>query len=304
MSTPTRCGIVALAGRPNVGKSTLVNALVGARVAAVSDRPQTTRRAIRGVWTSGEHQLVLVDLPGMGRPRDLMTRRMAARVEHELGGADAILMLLAGDAAIGAGDRFIASLLERARSAAGAPGGLPVTVAVNKTDRLRAPHVAAALHAAAGLRVGDAIFPISARTGQGLRALVEHLAALAPAGPFLFSPGARSDQPLELLVAETIREALLRRTFQELPHAAEVAVETIERARAGLTIVRALVWVESDSQKAIVIGAGGRMVKAIGTAARRELERELGEQVHLDLGVRTRKHWREEASLLDRLGIT
>jgi GTP-binding protein Era len=301
VSTPTRCGIVALAGRPNVGKSTLVNQLVGSRVAAVSDRPQTTRRAIRGVRTDGERQLVLVDLPGMGRPRDLMTRRMAARVEHELEGADGVLMMVAADAAVGAGDRFIARLLDRATARAHAR--VPVTIAVNKVDRLRPAGIAAALKAAEDLAVGEAIFPISARTGRGVRELADHLAALAPPGPFLFESGQRSDQPLELLMAETIREALLRRTFQELPHAAEVAVEAIERPREGLAVVRALVWVESDSQKAIVIGAGGRMIKAIGTAARRELEAALGEQVHLDLSVRTRRHWREEEALLDRLGI-
>jgi GTP-binding protein Era len=294
----TRCGIVALAGRPNVGKSTLVNALAGGKVAAVTDRPQTTRRAIRGVWTSGERQLVLVDLPGVGRPRDLLTERMSARVAQEVAGADAILMMLAADSPVGAGDRFIARML------AEAPERTPVTIAVNKVDRAKPAQAAGVLQAAEELGVAEEIFPISARTGEGVAELVAHLASLAPPGPFLFEPGQRSDQPLELAVAEVVREALMRRTYQELPHAAEVAVEAIERPRAGLVAIRALIWVESRSQQGIVVGARGRMIKAIGSAARRELERELGEQVHLDLSVRMRRHWRTEPAILDRLGIT
>jgi GTP-binding protein Era len=286
---------VALAGRPNVGKSTLLNALTGDKVAAVSDRPQTTRRAIRGVLTSGDRQMVLVDLPGVQRPRDLLTERMAGRVRQELEDADAVLMMVAGDDSIGAGDRFIA------RTLAGA--GRPVTVAVNKIDRLKRPQVAAVLQTTSELGVGDAIFPISARTGAGLEALSEHLTALLPEGPFLFEPGQRSDQPLELALAELIREAAVRRTFQELPHAVEVVVEELERPRDGLVRVRALVWVETESQKAIVIGAQGRKIKAIGSAARRDLEGRLGARVHLDLAVRTRRGWRADAALLDRLGI-
>lgn len=289
------CGFVALAGRPNVGKSTLVNALAGGKVAAVSDRPQTTRRAIRGVRTSGDRQMVLVDLPGVQRPRDLLTARMAGRVRQELEEADAVLMMVAADQTVGAGDRYIARTLEAS--------GRPVTVAVNKIDRLKRPQVAAALQAAAELGVGDAIFPISARRGTGVAELAQHLGALLPEGPFLFEPDQRSDQPLELALAELIREAVVRRTFQELPHAAEVVVEEMEHAPSGLVRVQALVWVETDSQKAIVIGAQGRKIKAIGTAARRDLEAELGARVHLDLAVRTRRGWRGDAALLDRLGI-
>ena len=291
----THCGFVALAGRPNVGKSTLLNALAGGKVAAVSDRPQTTRRAIRGVWTRGERQMVLVDLPGVQRPRDLLTTRMAGRVRQELAEADAVLMMLAADEAVGAGDRYIARTLAEA--------GRPVTLAVNKVDRLRRPQVAASLQAAADLEVGDAIFPISASTGAGLEPLLEHLGELLPAGPFLFAPDQRSDQPLELTLAELIREAVVRRTFQELPHAAEVVVEDLERPREDLIRVRAFIWVETDSQKAIVIGAAGSKIKSIGSAARRDLERELGARVHLDLAVRTRRGWRGDGALLDRLGI-
>jgi GTPase len=293
--TPARSGFVALTGRPNVGKSTLVNAIVGAKVAIVSDKPQTTRRAIRGVATTDAHQLILVDLPGVQRPRDALTERMQRRVESELAGADAALMVVNAEQGIGPGDRFIAGLLERSP--------VPVVIAVNKVDRLGRPATAAALQAAAELSVGDEIFPVSARTGEGVRALVEHLVALLPEGPFYFPPDERSDQPEQVLLAELVREQVLRRTRQEIPHAVEVQVEEIEQRREDLIAVRAVIWVEAESQKGIVIGAGGQMVKAIGTAARRELERELATRVHLDLAVRVRKAWRSDDRLLDRLGI-
>jgi GTPase len=292
----TRSGLVALAGRPNVGKSTLVNAIVEGKVAIVSDRPQTTRRAIRGVRSRGDCQLVLVDLPGVQRPRDMLTARMARRVQQELADCDAVLLVLNAQQGVGPGDRFIAGMLSAARA--------PVTIAVNKVDRLSRGATAAVLAEAAELPVGDDLFAISARTGAGVSALVEHLAARMPPGPFLFDAGAISDQPLPVVLAELIREAVIRRTFQEVPHAVEVMVEDIERPRAGLTRVRALVWVETASQKGILVGKGGRMVKAIGIAARREIERELGCHVHLDLSVRVRGDWRGDEDLLDRLGIT
>jgi GTPase len=290
-----RSGFVALAGRPNVGKSTLVNAVVGEKVAIVSDRPQTTRRAIRGVRMQGDSQLVLVDLPGVQRPRDALTARMAKRIEYELDAADAALLVLNGEQRVGPGDRFIAASFERAATS--------VTVAVNKIDRLGKADTAAALAAAAELGVDGEIFPISARSGAGVDALVEHLALLLPEGPPMFEPGQRSDQPRELLLAELVREAVVRRTFHELPHAVDVVLEERERPREGLERVRALIWVENKSQKRIVIGAKGRMIKAIGIGARRELERELGCQVHLELSVRVRRDWRADEALLDRLGI-
>jgi GTP-binding protein Era len=292
----SRSGFVALAGRPNVGKSTLVNAVVGQKVAIVSDRPQTTRRAIRGVLSGGDFQIVLVDLPGVQRPRDALTERMAGRVRQELEDADAVLLILNGQEGVGAGDRFIARALDGA--------SVPVTVAVNKVDRLGRGATAAVLQQAAELEVGEHIFPVSARTGAGMGELVEHLAAQMPQGPFMFERGAGTDQPREVLLAELVREAVIRRTFRELPHAVEVVIEEIERPREGLTRIRALIWVESASQKGILIGAGGRMIKAIGIAARRELERELDCQVHLDLSVRVRRAWRADDGLLDRLGIS
>jgi len=294
----TRSGFVALAGRPNVGKSTLVNAMVGHKVAIVSDKPQTTRRAIRGVVTApGRFQLVLTDLPGVQRPRDALTERMQRRVESELHEADAALFVVNGEQGVGGpGDRFIAEALESAP--------VPVVVAVNKVDRLDRPRSVLALQAAADLGLPDAdVFPVSARTGRGVGPLVEHLAGLLPEGPFYFPPEEVSDQPEHVLLAELVREQVLHRTRQEVPHAVEVQVEELSELD-DLVVVRAFLWVETESQKGILIGARGSMIKAIGTAARRELERELRKRVHLDLSVRVRRSWRGDDALLDRLGIT
>ncbi len=292
----SRSGFVALTGRPNVGKSTFVNAVVGEKVAIVSDRPQTTRRAIRGVHQSGDCQLVLVDLPGVQRPRDALTSRMAKRVNEELAGADAALLILNGRQGVGPGDRFIAQTLSRP--------GVPVAIAVNKVDRMSRPELLEVLEQAAALELEGEIFPISARSGAGLPELIDHLGSLMPQGPFLFSGETSSDQSLELLAAELIREAAIKRTFQEVPHAIEVIVEEIEPLHDGMTRVRALIWVESNSQKGILIGAHGSMIKAIGTAARKELQKALDGRVHLDLSVRVRHDWRGDEGLLDRLGIT
>ncbi|MGI8559268.1 MAG: GTPase Era [Solirubrobacteraceae bacterium] len=292
----TRSGFVALAGRPNVGKSTLTNAIVGEKVAIVSDRPQTTRRAIRGVLSAADYQLVLVDLPGVQRPRDALTQRMQGSVVRELGEADAALLLLNGEEGVGPGDRFIA------RALLDAP--VSVTVAVNKMDRLPRPRQTQALLDAAEIApAGAEIFPVSARSGAGVATLVEHLASQLPAGPFLYESHQHSDMAREELLAELVREQVLRRTFQEVPHSVGVMLDHIEQIRDGLIRVRAVVWVETESQKGILIGAGGRMIKAIGIAARRALQAELGAQVHLDLSVRLRRGWRADESLLDRLGI-
>jgi GTPase len=293
----TRSGFVALAGRPNVGKSTLVNAMVGRKVAIVSDKPQTTRRAIRGVVTLPDRfQLVLTDLPGVQRPRDTLTERMQRRVETELAESDAALVVLNGEQGVGGpGDRFIAEALSAS--------GVPVVIAVNKVDRLSRDQTGMALQAAADLGLDSEIFPISARTGGGVSVLLEHLAGLLPEGPFYFPPEEVSDQSEQVMLAELVREQVLRRTRQELPHAVEVQIDEIEE-RDGLVAVRALLWAETESQKGILIGARGRMIKAIGVAARKELERELGTRVHLELSVRVRRSWRGDDALLDRLGIT
>jgi len=291
----TRSGFVAVAGRPNAGKSTLVNAIVGEKVAIVSEKPQTTRRAIRGILTTPDSQLVLVDLPGVQRPRDALTKRMQRRVEQELGDCDAALLVLNAEQGVGPGDRFIAGLLSRA--------GRPVAVALNKTDRCTRPRELELLADAAQLGVGDDVFPLSARTGDGVGALVEHLRGALPEGPFMFGARERSDQAPEVALAELVREQVLARTRQEVPHAVEVEVDEVDETRRGVVAVHASVWVEAESQKGILIGAGGRMIKAIGTAARREIERLLGRKVHLELDVRVRRGWRADDRMLDRLGI-
>jgi len=291
----TRSGFVALAGRPNVGKSTLVNGIVGAKVAIVSDKPQTTRRAIRGVATTPAWQLVLVDLPGVQRPRDALTERMQHTVERQLEDCDAALLVLNGEQGIGPGDRFIAEALRGS--------SVPVTIAVNKIDRIDRTRTIAALAAAAELVPGADVFPLSARTGAGVPELVAHLVSRLPEGPFYFPPHDTSDQPERVKLAELVREQVLERTRQEVPHAVEIEVDEVDRSRRDLTVVRAAAWVETESQKGILIGAHGRTIKAIGSAARQELERELGTPVHLDLSVRVRRRWRANEGLLDRLGI-
>ena len=294
-AVPTRSGFVALAGRPNVGKSTLANSIVGAKVAIVSDKPQTTRRAIRGVATGPDWQLILVDLPGVQRPRDALTERMQQRVEHELADADGCLLVVNAQQGLGPGDRFIAGLLRGA--------GVPVTVAVNKVDRAEQARVAATLHDAEALDIATEIFPVSARTGEGVPALVDHLVGLLPEGPLYFSAAQRSDQSPAVVLAELVREQILARTREEIPHAVEVEVEEISHPRADLVRIEAVVLSETESQKGILIGSGGRMIKAIGTAARRAIEHELGTHVHLELSVRVRRHWRADERVLDRLGI-
>ena len=295
----TSSGFIGLAGRPNVGKSTLVNAIVGSHVVIVSNRPQTTRRAIRGVATDLEKelQLILVDLPGVQRPRDVLTERMQKRVERELAESDLALIVVNGEEGVGPGDRFIA----RALLDAGAK--LPVICAVNKSDRLGPNELVPVLSDAAKLEGVDEVFPISARSGEGLDALIERLGELLPEGPYMYPPEDHSDQSSEVLLAELIREQVLNRTREEIPHSVEVSVKEIAAREDGLVTVSAEVWAETESQKGILIGKGGAKVGEIGAAARRSLEGELRAKVHLDLQVRVRRHWRRDESLLDRLGI-
>ncbi len=290
-----RSGFVALAGRPNAGKSTLVNRVVGDKVAIVSDKPQTTRREIRGIATGNDWQLVLVDLPGVQRPRDPMTERMQRRVERALADADAVLFVLNGTQRVGPGDRYIARAIRSA--------GLPAVTAVNKIDRLDRAGAVAALTAAADLGVQGDIFPISAKAGDGVDELVEHVVGLLPEGPLLYPPEDSSDLAEHVRIAELVREQVLRRTREELPHAVEVEVTDISERDGDLLAIEANVWAESESQKGILIGGGGRMVKAVGVAARKEIETVLGCRVHLELRVRVRRGWRTDEGLLDRLGI-
>jgi GTP-binding protein Era len=291
----TRSGFVALAGRPNAGKSTLVNRIVGGKVAIVSDKPQTTRREIRGIASGSDWQLVLVDLPGVQRPRDALTERMQRRVERSLAEADAVLFMLNGEQEIGPGDRFIARAIRNV--------GLPCVTALNKVDRLDRARTVAALQAAADLGVPGEVYPLSALSGAGVDALVAELIALLPEGPFLYPPEEKSDLPLEVRLAELVREQVLRRSRVVVPLSVEVEIDELEERDDGLLFVRARVWAETESQKGILVGRGGKMVRAVGTASRREIEAMLGRRVHLDLNVRVRKGWRRDEGLLDRLGI-
>jgi GTP-binding protein Era len=291
-----KSGFVAVAGRPNVGKSTLVNALAGGKVAIVSDKPQTTRRRIAAV-ANGElggepYQLVLVDLPGFQRPRDPLTERMQRTVDRALEDVDGFLFVLAADERIGGGDRFVA---ERVFAA-----GPPVVIALNKVDRLRPAAIAERLAEVSDLGDFHELHPVSGRTGDGVEALRGDLAALLPEGPLYFDPGESTDLPLDVQVAELVREQALALTREELPHAVSVEVDELdlEGGRA-----RAYVYVETQSQKAIVVGKGGRMIKAIGTRARPEVERVLGRKVFLELQVKVRPRWRRDESVLERLGI-
>jgi GTP-binding protein Era len=289
-----RSGFVAVLGRPNVGKSTLVNRLVGRKVSIVSDHPQTTRRRISGVVTGAGYQLVLLDLPGFQRPFDSLTRRMQATVDSTLAEVDASLFMLTAAAAPGGGDRYIAQAVASART--------PYVAVLNKIDVVSRQVLAARRAAAEELLGGGEVRPISALRGDGLAEIVEVLVAAMPEGPVYFPEGEVSDQPLELLVAELIREQALRVTREEVPHAVAVEVESItERPGDSLVEIEAHLIVEHESQKAILIGKGGSVVKAIGSGARGEIETVLGARVFLGLRVKVRKHWRRDDRYLDQL---
>jgi GTPase len=285
-----RSGFVAVAGRPNVGKSTLVNALCGGKVAIVSDKPQTTRRRILGVANGEDYQLVLADLPGFQRPRDALTERMQRTVDSAFEEVDAVLFVLSARERIGAGDRFIAQRVFAL--------GVPVVIALNKVDRLKPGHIASQMQAAARLGDFHALHPVSAKTGDGVGALREELVALLSDGPLYFPEGERTDLPLELQVAEIVREKALELTREEVPHAVSVEVEEMTE-----DVVRANVLVETESQKQIVVGRGGSMIKEIGVRARPEIEHLLGRHVFLELHVKVRPRWRRDEALLERLGI-
>jgi GTPase len=285
-----RSGFVAVAGRPNVGKSTLVNAVCGGKVAIVSDKPQTTRRRIAAVASGGDYQLVLTDLPGFQRPRDPLTERMQRTVDDAFADVDAVLFVLSARERIGAGDRFIAQRVFGL--------GVPVVIALNKVDRLKPGHIATQMAAASKLGDFHALHPVSAKTGDGVAALREELVALLPEGPAYFPEGAQTDLPVEVRVAELVREKALALTKEEVPHAISVEVEEL-----GEKVVRANLYVETDSQKQILIGRGGSMIRQIGTKARPEVEHLLGHPVFLELQVKVRPKWRRDEALLERLGI-
>ena len=285
-----RSGIVAVAGRPNVGKSTLVNALCGGKVAIVSDKPQTTRRRIFGVANGDDWQLVLADLPGFQRPRDPLTEHMQRTVDSSFEDVDAVLLVLDARDRIGAGDRFIARRVFEL--------GVPVVIALNKVDRLKGGHIAQQLQNAARLGDFHAIHPVSARTGDGVDALREELVDLLGEGPAYFPPEQRTDLSVEEQVAELVREKALQLTRDEVPHAITVEVEELDEK-----VVRANLYVETESQKQILVGRGGQMVREIGTRARPEIEALLGHKVFLELQVKVKPRWRRDERLLERLGL-
>ncbi|MBW8741432.1 MAG: GTPase Era [Acidobacteria bacterium] len=289
-SSGLKSGFVAVAGRPNVGKSTLVNALCGAKVAIVSDKPQTTRRRILGVANGAGYQLVLADLPGFQRPLDALTEHMQRTVDAAFEDIEAILFVLSARERIGAGDRFIARRVFDV--------GVPVVIALNKVDRLKGGHIATQMDTASRLGEFHALHPVSAKTGDGVAALRDELVALLPDGPAYFPQEQRSDLSVEAQIAELVREQALRLTKDEVPHAITVEVQEIEEK-----LVQADVLVETGSQKQIVVGKGGAMVREIGRRARPEIEQLLGHPVYLELRVKVKPRWRRDETLLQRLGI-
>jgi GTP-binding protein Era len=286
-----RSGFVAVAGRPNVGKSTLVNALTGAKVAIVSDKPHTTRHEIRGVYTDDDAQLVLVDLPGWQKPIDTLTERMQGRVDDAVtGDVDAVLLVVNAREHIGTGDRFVA------RRVFGL--GIPVVIVLNKVDRLKPGHIATQMKTAAELGSFHALHPVSAKTGDGIGELRADLISLLPDGPMYYPAGTDTDMPLEARIAELVREQALRLTKEEVPHAVTAEVVEIDDKRVHVRL-----YTETESQKQILIGKGGTMVREIGRGARPHVEALLGHPVFLQLQVKASPKWRRNETMLERLGL-
>jgi GTP-binding protein Era len=286
-----KSGFVAVAGRPNVGKSTLVNALAEAKIAIVSDKPHTTRHQIRGVYTTDDAQLVLVDLPGWQKPIDTLTERMQVRVDETMASdVDAVMVVVSARDRIGAGDRFVG---RRVFSL-----GVPVVIVVNKVDRLKAGHIASQMKQAATLGNFHALHPVSALTGDGIDELRGDLISLLPDGPPLYPADMQTDMPLEARIAELVREQALRLTKEEVPHA--ITAEVVELDEK---LVHVRLYTETESQKQILIGKGGTMVREIGRGARPHVEALLGHPVFLQLQVKASPKWRRNETMLERLGL-
>ncbi len=287
-----KSGFVAVAGRPNVGKSTLVNALAGAKVAIVSDKPHTTRQRIRGVLTTDEAQLVLVDLPGWQRPIDPLTERMQETVDEAITSedVDAVLLVVSARDRIGAGDRFVARKVFSL--------GVPVVIVVNKIDRLRNGHIASQMKEAATLGDFHALHPVSAKTGDGIDELRSDLISLLPEGPQMFPTEMTTDMSTETRIAELVREQALRVTKEEVPHAITAEVVEIDGGHVHVRL-----YTETESQKQILIGKGGSMVREIGRSARPYIEELLGQRIYLQLQVKAAPKWRRNQTMLERLGL-
>jgi GTPase len=286
-----RSGFVAVAGRPNVGKSTLVNALTGEKVAIVSRVPHTTRHRIRGVWTGDDAQLVLVDLPGWQKPIDTLTSRMQDRVEETIADdLDVVMLVVSARERIGSGDRYVA---RRVFALA-----VPIVIVVNKVDRLKPAHIATQMKAAASLGDFHALHPVSAITRDGIDELRSDLVSLLPEGPLYYPPGEVTDMPLEARVAELVREQALRLTKEEVPHALTAELVEIDDRRVHVRL-----YTETESQKQILIGKGGSMVREIGRSARPAIEQLLGRSIFLELQVKAAPKWRRNETMLERLGL-
>jgi GTPase len=290
-----RSGFVAVIGRPNTGKSTLVNALVGRKVAIVSDKPQTTRRGVRAILSSEDYQVVFTDTPGFHKPRTLLGSRLNDLVGEATQGVDAVVQVVDARAGVGRGDAFV---FERQLRDIGGSR----FCAVNKLDLLRNREEVPQLEAAAALGAWDEIVPVSAKTGRGVGMLLDLLVERLPEGPAHYPTETLTDEPLEVRLAEIVREKALEVTRQEVPHSIAVVVEELEESDA-LTKIHASLIVERDSQKGIVIGNGGGTLKTIGSRAREEIERVLGHKVFLDLHVKVLKEWQRDPKALQRLGF-
>jgi GTP-binding protein Era len=302
--TEFHSGFVCLVGRPNTGKSTLTNALVGSKVAITSSRPQTTRHTIRGIVHREDFQMILVDTPGLHRPRTLLGKRLNDLVRDTYAEVDAIGLCIPADEAIGPGDRWIVEQIDSV-----APTTTLVVI-VTKLDKVTKDKLAAQL-AAVGELVGITdgrqaeIVPVSAVTGEQIDVLIDVLAAALPAGPAYYPDGELTDEPEEVLMAEFIREAALEGVREELPHSLAVVIDEVNprEGRDDLIDVHAVLYVERDSQKGIVIGKAGARLREVGTAARGQIEKLLGTKVYLDLRVKVAKNWQRDPKQLGRLGF-
>ena len=290
-----RSGFVAVVGRPNVGKSTLVNALVGNKVAITSDKPQTTRSAVRGILNVDAVQVVLIDTPGYHKPRTLLGSRLNEVVRAAWSDVDLALFLVDGHSGVGRGDAKVAEDLRAANC--------PVILVVNKIDAMSRDSIAVALSAASELADYEEYVPISALNGDGVDLLRDLVIKRMPEGPMYYPPGTSTDQPPPVFVAELVREKLLSRTREEVPHSIAVVTEDYEEREDGLLEIRATIYVERDSQKGIVIGKGGSTIKAVGTEAREEIETLFGRKVFLELRAKVEKDWQRRAHALERLGF-
>jgi GTP-binding protein Era len=290
-----KSGFAGIVGRPNVGKSTLLNNLMHRKLAIISEKPQTTRNKIRCVLTRDDAQIIFVDTPGFHKPKDALGERLNKSVRETFSEVDVIIFLLDGTQTIGKGDLFIAGELAQLDT--------PVVAALNKIDRLDADQVEAQIAIAGKLGEFVDIIPISAKTGENVHALIERIVELLPEGPKYYPDDMVTDQPAPFIVAELIREKVLQLMREEVPHSVAVVVEEMEkRADQDLVDIRAVIFVERDSQKGIIIGKGGRMIKDIGTRARQEIEPLLGERVFLDLQVKVEKDWSRRPEMIKRMG--